>query len=92
MRAVDDLTPVKAGGAGFALSALNPKNMLFTVATAAEIAEVGLSAGEQIGVLLVVVLIASVGVLTPVVLSLHSETGRASRSTCSEAGWPATTR
>ena len=70
MRTVDEFTPVKAGGTGFALTALNPKNILLTVAAAAEIAEVGLTAGEQIGVLLVFALIASVGVLTPVVLSL----------------------
>ena len=60
----------KAGGAGFALSALNPKNVLLTVAAVAEIAEVGLPASQQIGVLLVFVLIASAGVLTPLVLSV----------------------
>jgi threonine/homoserine/homoserine lactone efflux protein len=70
MRAVDDFTVPKAGGAGFALSALNPKNVLLTVAAAAEIAEVGLPASQQVGVLLVFVLLASVGVLTPLVLSL----------------------
>jgi len=70
MRTVDAFTPVKAAGAGFALSGLNPKNILLTAAAAVEIAEVGVSAGEQIGVLAVFVLIASVGVLTPVALSL----------------------
>jgi threonine/homoserine/homoserine lactone efflux protein len=70
MSAVDAFTPVKAAGAGFALSALNPKNILLAAAAAAEIAEVGLSAGEEIGALLVFVLLASVGVLGPVVLAL----------------------
>jgi len=70
MRTIDDFTTTKAGGAGFALSALNPKNVLLVTAAAAEIAGVGLPAGEQAVVLAVFVLIASVGVLTPFVLSL----------------------
>jgi threonine/homoserine/homoserine lactone efflux protein len=70
MSAVDAFTPMKSAGVGFALSGLNPKNVLLAAAAAAEIAEFGLSTGEQIGVLAVFVLIASVGVLTPVVLAL----------------------
>lgn len=70
MRTVDRFTVAKAGGAGFALAALNPKNILLTAAAAAEIAQVGLSAGKQAAVLLGFVVIASVGVLTPLVLSL----------------------
>lgn len=46
MRTVDRFTPAKAGAAGFALSGLNPKNVLLTVAAAAEIAELGLSSGK----------------------------------------------
>jgi threonine/homoserine/homoserine lactone efflux protein len=70
MRAIDEFTIAKAGGVGFALSALNPKNVLLTVAAGAEIAEVGLSAGREVAVLLAFVLIASAGVLTPLVLAL----------------------
>lgn len=70
MRQIDDFTIAKAAGAGFALTALNPKNILLTVAAAAEIAEVGLSAGEQAVAMAVFVLIASVGVLAPLVLVL----------------------
>jgi threonine/homoserine/homoserine lactone efflux protein len=70
IRTVDDFTLAKAGGAGFALSALNPKNVLLTVAAAAEIAGVGLPASQELAVLLVFVLLASVGVATPLVLSL----------------------
>ena len=70
MRAVGDFTPAKAAGTGFALSGLNPKNVLLSVAAAAEIAEVGLPAGQQAAVLAVFVAIASAGVLTPLVLSL----------------------
>lgn len=68
MRTIGEFTKVKAGGAGFALSALNPKNVLLVVAAAAEIAAVGLPASQQLGVLLCFVLIASIGVLAPVVL------------------------
>ena len=70
MRAIGDFTMVKAGGAGFALTAVNPKNVLLTIAAAAEIAEVGLPAGQQITVLLGFVLVASAGVLTPLLLSI----------------------
>jgi threonine/homoserine/homoserine lactone efflux protein len=70
MRTIDEFTSVKAGAAGFALSALNPKNLLLVVAAAAEIADVGLAVGEEVVVLLVFVLLASAGVLTPLILSL----------------------
>jgi threonine/homoserine/homoserine lactone efflux protein len=70
MRTIGDFSVAKAGGAGIALSALNPKNVLLTVAAAAEIAEVGVPAGEQVVVLFVFVVLASVGVLTPLLVSL----------------------
>jgi threonine/homoserine/homoserine lactone efflux protein len=70
MRTLEDFTPLKACFAGFALSALNPKNVLLTAAAATEIAEVGLSAGKQAAVLLAFVLIASLGVLVPVAASI----------------------
>ena len=73
MRTIGDFTMAKAAGAGFALTVLNPKNVLLAAAAAAEIAEVGLPASQQVGVLVVFVLIASAGVLTPLVLSLALE-------------------
>ena len=48
MRTIDDFTVAKAGGAAFALSALNPKNLLLTVAAAAEIAEMGCRLGDKL--------------------------------------------
>jgi threonine/homoserine/homoserine lactone efflux protein len=68
MGALDAFTPVKAGGAGIVLSALNPKNLLLIVAGAAAIAQTGISAGQQTVALLVFTLIASVGVAIPVVI------------------------
>ena len=50
MRTIGDFTMAKAAGAGFALSALNPKNVLLAAAAAAEIAEVGLPAGVGVSV------------------------------------------
>lgn len=70
MRTIGDFTTVKAAGAGLALSALNPKNLLLTVAAAAEIAALGLAADQEAGALLVFVLVASLGVLAPVALTL----------------------
>jgi threonine/homoserine/homoserine lactone efflux protein len=70
MGALDSFTPVKAGGAGVVLSALNPKNLLLTIAGAAAIAETGISSGQQAGAYVVFVVIASIGVAAPVAISL----------------------
>jgi threonine/homoserine/homoserine lactone efflux protein len=70
MRAVDEFTLVKAAGAGFALTALNPKNLLLVAAAATEIAEFGLPAAHEAAALLAFVVLASMGVLTPVVIAL----------------------
>jgi threonine/homoserine/homoserine lactone efflux protein len=68
MGALDSFTPVKAGGAGVVLSALNPKNLLLAVAGAAAIAQTGISTGEQVVSYVIFVLIASIGVAAPVVI------------------------
>jgi threonine/homoserine/homoserine lactone efflux protein len=67
---MDDVTIAKAAAAGFALTALNPKNVLLTVAAGAEIAEGGIPASQEVMVMAVFVLLASAGVLTPLVLAL----------------------
>lgn len=68
MDAVDDFSPAKAVGAGVALSALNPKNLVLTIAGMAVIAEAGLPASEQAISLVVFTIIASIGAAVPVVL------------------------
>jgi threonine/homoserine/homoserine lactone efflux protein len=68
MSALDDFTPVKAAGAGVLLSALNPKNLLLSVAAAAAIAGSGVSGGSQAVAYAVFAVIASIGVATPVVI------------------------
>ena len=70
MSRISGFTAARAARAGFALSALNPKNILLVAAAAAEIAERGLPVGEQAIALLVFVLLASAGVLTPLLLAL----------------------
>jgi threonine/homoserine/homoserine lactone efflux protein len=46
MAGVDSLTPGRATAIGFALSALNPKNLLLTVGAAAGLAQLGLPRGD----------------------------------------------
>jgi threonine/homoserine/homoserine lactone efflux protein len=70
MQALDEFTPVKAGGIGVLLSAVNPKNLLLTVAGAATIAQTGIDAGEQAVAYAVFVIVASAGVALPVVVAL----------------------
>jgi threonine/homoserine/homoserine lactone efflux protein len=68
MGALDTFTPVKAAGAGIVFSALNPKNLLLTIAAATAIAQTGISVGEQIVAYVIFMLIATVGVGAPVVI------------------------
>ena len=68
MGALDAFTPPKAAGAGVALSALNPKNLLLAVAGAVAIAGAGISTGQEAVAWIVFILIASVGVAVPVVI------------------------
>lgn len=70
MRRIDDFSVLQSAGAGFALSGLNPKNVLLAAAAAFEIGEVGLPTGRQVVVLVAFAVVASVGVLAPVVLTL----------------------
>ena len=70
MLRIDHFTVAGAGQVGFALSALNPKNILLVAAAALEIAERGLPVGQQAVILLAFVLLASAGVLAPLVLTL----------------------
>src|SRR5215207_1282578 len=70
MRALDELSPAKAAGAGVLLSAVNPKNLLLAVAGAATIAGTGIDAGEQAIAYAVFAVIATVGVASPVVIAI----------------------
>ena len=62
MTAIDSFTPVKAFGAGFVLSALNPKNLILTVGSATTLAEAGLSGKKDAVVIVFFVLVSSLTV------------------------------
>jgi len=68
MGTIDGFTPPKAFGAGIVLSALNPKNVVLTLAGMAAVVGAGVSAGEEAVALLVFTVIGALGVATPVVL------------------------
>ena len=67
MQAIDDLNFVKSTGLGFALAAINPKNLLLCVSAGVGIGTAGVSAGEQVVALVVYVVLAGSTVLVPVV-------------------------
>jgi threonine/homoserine/homoserine lactone efflux protein len=68
MRAVDKFTPVRSTAMGVALSAVNPKNLLLAVGAAAAIAQTGTDAAAQAVALAVFILIATLGVGSPVAI------------------------
>ena len=68
MGATDGFAPAKAFGAGVVLSALNPKNVLLTMAGMAAIVAADVSPGEELVALLVFTLIRPLGVTRSVVL------------------------
>lgn len=69
MSALDSFGAPKALGTGVVLTAFNPKNLILTIAGAAAIAQTGIPAGEQAVALAVFVLIACLGVATPVAIA-----------------------
>jgi threonine/homoserine/homoserine lactone efflux protein len=68
MQTIDTFTPPRAGGIAFALSAVNPKNLLLTVGAGAAIAQTGASTGDQAVALAVFVLLGTVGPGIPVAI------------------------
>jgi threonine/homoserine/homoserine lactone efflux protein len=70
MRSIDTLGPAKTLGLGFALSALNPKNLLLTVGAAAAIAQTGISTGDQAIALAVFIVLGTVGPAVPVIIAV----------------------
>ena len=70
MSAIDDFTAVKSFGIALLLSAVNPKNLGLTIAAGASVGAAGLSTGDEIIVVVVFVVIASLTVAAPVILNL----------------------
>lgn len=67
MRAIDEMTPAKGLGIGFALAAINPKNLLMCIATGVAIGSASLPFGQVAIVVLIFTLIATSTVAVPVV-------------------------
>lgn len=70
MSRLHDFTPVRSLGLGLAASALNPKNVVLSMAAGAAIAQAGLSAGEDVVAIAVFVAIGSVTVVGSVLFFL----------------------
>ncbi|WP_154795007.1 GAP family protein [Occultella kanbiaonis] len=70
MAAIETFTPVKAFGLAFLLGGINPKNLLLVVAGATAIANATGARGDQFVALAVFTVVASIGVILPVVLYL----------------------
>ena len=68
MQAVDKFTPIRSTAIGVALSAVNPKNLLLVVGAAAAIAQTGTDAAAQAVALAIFILIATLGVGSPVAI------------------------
>lgn len=66
MRAIDELTTVKALGLGALLSAVNPKNLLLCVSAGVTIGSADLSAGEKAVAIAVFTVLAAASVLAVV--------------------------
>jgi threonine/homoserine/homoserine lactone efflux protein len=66
MQAMDTVTPVRATGAGFLLSGVNPKNLVLTVAAGAAIAATGADTAQQFVALVIFALIGTIGPGLPV--------------------------
>jgi threonine/homoserine/homoserine lactone efflux protein len=70
MSAIDTLTPVKGLGLGFALSALNPKNLIMAAGAGIAIGAGDLATGQTIAVIAVFTVIAASTVAVPVIAYL----------------------
>ncbi|MCQ4199030.1 GAP family protein [Streptomyces sp. NPDC058783] len=68
LKTVDSFTPVKALAVGTALSVVNPKNLLLSIAAASAIARTDASAGAQAVALAVYVVLGAIGPGAPLVL------------------------
>jgi threonine/homoserine/homoserine lactone efflux protein len=77
MSAIDDFTPVKALGAGLALTALNPKNIALIIGAGTAVGAPGLTTAESIIVGLIFTIVATLGVgLPPLYAALGGSAAR----------------
>ncbi len=72
MDRIDGLAPPAAFGLGFALAALNPKNLLLAISAGATIGSLDLTGGDTVVVLTVFTAVAAMSVVVPVAAYLVS--------------------
>jgi threonine/homoserine/homoserine lactone efflux protein len=70
MDGIAGFSPGKSSGAGLALGAVNPKNVVVGLAAAATIASAVLSSGQQVAAIAIYVLVAVLGVAAPILATL----------------------
>ncbi len=70
LTAIESITPIKAGGLGVLLSAVNPKNLLLLVAGGVAIAQGATTSGDKAVAIVVFIVIAASTVALPVILNL----------------------
>lgn len=70
MDGISGFSPGKSLGAGLALGAVNPKNVVVGLAAAATIASAVLSSGQQVAAIAIYVLVAVLGVAAPILATL----------------------
>lgn len=88
MKTIDTFNPARSVGMGVLLSAVNPKNLILTVGAAAAIAQTGTGAGNQAVALAVFIVIASIGVGSPVAIYFFMR-DRATKILADLHGWMA---
>lgn len=79
LSALDSFGPGKAAGAGFVLSAVNPKNLLLSLSAGASIAAADLSVGGDVATLATFVLLGTVTIALPLVVYLASRDAAAEK-------------
>jgi threonine/homoserine/homoserine lactone efflux protein len=70
LKAIDSVTPGKATGLGFALAAVNPKNLMMIVGAGVIIGAASLSAGQTAVVIAIFTVLAAMTVAVPVLFFL----------------------
>jgi hypothetical protein len=70
LTAIEGISPLKAGGLGVLLSAVNPKNLLLLVAGGVAIAQGATTSGDKAVAIVVFIVIAASTVALPVILNL----------------------
>jgi threonine/homoserine/homoserine lactone efflux protein len=68
MATIDAFSPARSVAMGFALSAINPKNLILTAGAAAAIASTGAATGDQAVALVVFIVVATLGPGAPVAI------------------------